>query len=361
MSVNNYLWIILCYLLLISSQKLLKKRRNIINLSFTINNNYTEKLLIPLISTLENSANNTIYHIFILVGEDFEKKNELLLYNLETIYYNCFIHIINLHKEFENVYKSFLDITVYYRLKLPEICENITRIIYIDCDSIILKDLNELFTLNFGGNYILGKLDIFPDELDRFNIYIKNNINSGVLLMDLYNLRKYKYVEKFMNYTKNNNNKFYLKAHDQTLINYICHDKIGILKPKYHMWPFKDYLAFINEHKRTRIKYDPIDVQEGFNDPFIVHFPGKFKYKDSFRNISFYKNYYDYMKVAEKTREKFNEKYNNTINITNITKNKLTEYNISLNNITENNITQNKLTEYNISLNNITENNITIY
>ena len=74
MSVNNYLWIILCYLLLISSQKLLKKQKNLINLSFTINNNYTEKLLIPLISTLENSANNTIYHIFILVGEDFEKK-----------------------------------------------------------------------------------------------------------------------------------------------------------------------------------------------------------------------------------------------------------------------------------------------
>ena len=342
MSVNNYLWIILCYLLLISSQKLLKKRKKIINLSFTINNNYTEKLLIPLISTLENSGNNTIYHIFILVGEDFKKRSELLLYNLEAIYYNCFIHIINLHKEFENVYKSFLDITVYYRLKLPEICENITRIIYIDCDSIILKDLNELFTLNFGGNYILGKLDIFPDELDRFNIYVKNNINSGVLLLDLKSLRKYNYVEKFMNYTKNNNNKFYLNAHDQTLINYICHDKIGILKPKYHMWPFKpfkDYLAFINEHKRTRIKYDPIDVQEGFNDPFIVHFPGKFKYKDSLRNFPFYKNYYNYMKIAKKIIKKFNKKYNNIINITNITKNILKEYNISLNNITENNIT----------------------
>jgi lipopolysaccharide biosynthesis glycosyltransferase len=148
---------------------------------------------------------------------------------------------------------------------LPVLLPNIYRIIYIDGDSIILKDLMELYTLNFGQKFILGKLDIYPDDLDKFKIYIKNYINCGILLMDLYSLRKFKYVDKFLDYIKNHNDSIYLRCHDQTLINYICHDKIGILKPKYYMWPFKDYLAFINEHKRTRIQYDPIDVQEGFN------------------------------------------------------------------------------------------------
>ena len=162
-----------------------------------------------------------------------------------------------------------------------------------------MRDLRELFTLNFYNNFILGKLDKYPDELDKFNISIKNNINSGVLSLDLKSLRKYNYVEKFMNYTKNNNNKIYLHAHDQTLINYICHDKIGILKPIYHMWPYKNYTDFIIDHRKTRIQYDPIEVQNGFNDPFIVHFPGGSKYKDSLRHISFYQKYYNYFIISK--------------------------------------------------------------
>ena len=113
----------------ISTKKLLNKQKKVINISFSITNEYTQILLVPLISLFENSDKNTIYYVYILVGENFEQKNEQLLYNLETIYFNCFIKIVNLGKEFENVYSSYLGISIYYRLKLPEICTNNARII----------------------------------------------------------------------------------------------------------------------------------------------------------------------------------------------------------------------------------------
>ena len=224
-----------------------------------------------------------------------------MIYQLETIYFNCFIHFKNFGKEFQGVHiASYLDISTYYRLKLPEVCNNLNRIIYLDGDTIILRDLLELFSLNFEGNYIMGKLDKYPDELDRFGIYIKNNINAGVLLMDLFNLRKYKYVDHFMDYIANHNDEVYLHAHDQTLINYVCHDKIGILKPVFHMWPYTNATEYLEEHRNLRIPYDPKDVEYGFKYPFIVHFPGGFKKDNSKKDTIYFKRYYEYLNMSEK-------------------------------------------------------------
>ena len=121
--------------------------------------------------------------------------------------------------DFYTAIQGALDISAYYRLKLPILCPNITRIIYLDSYTIVLKDLTELFTLNFEKNFILGRLDVLTNELDSFGIVINNYINTGVLLMDLYNLRKYNYTWKFMEYITHNNNVTYLVNHDQTLLN----------------------------------------------------------------------------------------------------------------------------------------------
>ena len=302
---NLKIYIHFLFFLLISPIKIFQKQKKIINISFAIDNKYTNTLLVPLVSLLKNSDNNSIYHIYILVGETFNEKNSKLLYNLEKVYFNCFIHIINLGKDFQDSYKKkFIDTSTYYRLELPHICIDINRIIYIDADTVILHDLIELYTLNFENKYILGKLDKYGNELDKLNINIKNYINCGVLLMDLYNLRKYGYVDKFMDYIKMNNNKEYLKSQDQTLINYICHDKIGILKPKYHMWPYKSIEKCLEDNKKLRIPYNEIDINEGFYNPFIIHFPGEFKFRKTFINDLFYKDLYEYTILSVKIRIK---------------------------------------------------------
>ena len=45
-------------------------------------------------------------------------------------------------------------------------------VIFLDTDTIVLKDLTEFYTLNFENKYILGRLDTLADELDSFgNLY----------------------------------------------------------------------------------------------------------------------------------------------------------------------------------------------
>ena len=160
-------------------KRLSNKQKKYINIAFPVNNKYINFLYISLISLLENSDKNTVYNIYIQVGERFDKNNAKLLYNIEKHYFNCFINIINMNNDFYGVIEGRLDISAYYRLKLPVLLPNINRIIHIDSDTLILKDLMELYTLNFNGKYILGRLDIESNCLNQLNIYIKNCINCG--------------------------------------------------------------------------------------------------------------------------------------------------------------------------------------
>ena len=281
----------------------MNKQKKIVNLAFPINNKYIDYLYISLVSLLENSDNNTIYNIFIQYGcNKLNAENKKLILNLEKIYFNCFINLIDMKYDFYATLEGALDLSVYYRLKLPILFPQLNRILHIDSDSLILKDLMELYTLNFEGKYLLGRLDTMVDELDSLGIQTKTYINTGVLLMDLYNLRKYNYTAKFIEYTRNRNSKTYLVHHDQTLINYICYDKIGVLKPKFHMWPFRNKAHALKINKIFRIPYDKKEFLKAFYDPFIVHYPGSGKIGIKFKGGKYNELYYEYSKLAEEKK-----------------------------------------------------------
>ena len=183
--------ILILFLIVNSKQKrLINNQKKIVNLGFSINNSMFKFLYVSLYSTLENSHSNTIYNIYIQIKNNFQKCYKKLLYNLEKIYFNCNIFFINMKREFINAFRNHLDISTYYRLKLPLLCPKINRIIFIDADTLILKDLLEIYTLNFEKNYILGRLDMITNELDPLGINTTTYINAGVLLLDLYSLRK---------------------------------------------------------------------------------------------------------------------------------------------------------------------------
>ena len=290
-------------LLFCITKRLSNNQKKIINLAFPINNRYINYLYTALVSLFENSNNNTIYKVHIQISDTFEINNKNLLYDLEKIYFNCFIIFINMYNDFSTAIKGALDSSTYYRLKLPILLPNINRIIHIDGDSIILKDLMELYTLNFDGKYILGRLDMIVDELDSLGIYTKTYINCGILLLDLYSLRKYNYVDKFMEYIQKHNNYRYLNHHDQTLINYIVRDNIGFLRPKYHMWPFGSISVVKEFNNKLRTKYNITELILDYYDPFIVHFAGSGKKNMSIDTI-YHKKYIYYLKKSNEIRNK---------------------------------------------------------
>ena len=318
MILKIYIFLIIIFLTGKEAKRFSNKQKKIINIAFPINNKFIKFLYIALISLLENSNQNTIYNIYIQVSLQFHEEKSQLLFNLEKIYFNCFIHIIDMRNEFFGAVVGLLDCSIYYKLKLPILFPNLNRIIHLDSDTLILKDLMELYSLNFEEKYILGRLDILSDELDSLGIETKTYVNTGVLLLDLYSLRKYNYTKKFLEYIQNNNNKKYLIHHDQTLINYACYDKIGVLAPKYHMWPFRNKIDIVRKNKAFRIPYNKYEFFKDFYNPLVVHFPGLYKININDKGGIYHEMYYKYSQLAiEKSNNikfSFTQKIKNLLN-----------------------------------------------
>lgn len=242
-----------------------------VNIMINLNNKYIYPTIISINSALKNLNKSTtilVYHV--LHTKDLKIKymnmikSFLYIYprNLEFIFYNmgnCFI-------QFKS---SRLTQVTYYRLISP-IFIPLDRIIYLDSDVLVLKDLKEMYILNFHNNYILGYLDFLADQIDYLGVKSEKYINAGVTLINLNKIRKdNKNFELLYMATKRKK----LKNQDQTVINYILYPKIGILPFKYGIFNFPSifdikyiYLRII----RQELNFN--EILTAFKDPSLMHF-----------------------------------------------------------------------------------------
>ena len=247
----------------------LKNNKSNVHITITINNKYIYPALVSIESILINcNKSKTFISCHILCDPDFSeiniKKLKTLMnrysLNLELIFYN-------MGNNFCHLSKVRLTQVAFYRLLLP-IFVNINRILHLDLDTIILKDLSEIYHEDFNENYILGILDYFRHGVDYLGLKSEKYINSGVILINLEKIRKDKKYYDLINIT----NKEYLLHDDQTALNYVLYPKIGLIPNKYVFFNFHDKLDIELYVKRLRQKLDSKELAKLYKDPTIIHF-----------------------------------------------------------------------------------------
>lgn len=244
------------------------RKKNIINICMSINNKYIYPVLISMESALSNCNKKKsllIYHI--LCPGDI-KDNILLKIkslmnhypkNIELIYYN----MSDIFIKFKHIHFSQ---TSYYRLVTP-IFINLNRIIYLDGDTLILKDLNEMYQTSFDDNYVLGFLDIQSKDIDDLGIKSEKYINSGVLLLNLEKIRKDKKYYDLINFVSNHSQIYY----DQKILNFVLYPFIGKLPYKFGMWNFKNNYEINKYSQKLRQKINITELEEAFENPSLFH------------------------------------------------------------------------------------------
>ncbi len=226
---------------------------NIINISLAFDDKYTRYAYITLMSALINNHDSEI-HAYILQYDLSETSksylNELFdKYNGKAVFLDINPNI------FDNLptIKKW-PIQVYFRLLLPELLpQDVDRIIYFDSDMTINASLKDLYDLSFDGNDLIGcyDLNLLAADLDTF-LYYRNKalaplyeqntyINSGMLLMNISQIRKLYSVMSYVNAAKELN--FNIYAPDQDLINYVHMGKIKRVDPRKYNYPA--YIAFL--------------------------------------------------------------------------------------------------------------------
>ena len=160
-----------------------------IPVAFSIDHKYIYPLIVLLTSILYNSSPKTYYSFHILVSANFTEQDLNKFYGLIKIYPNCEFTFFDMGENYKNwkVYAKYTQ-AVYYRLSLSDIIKDFNKIIYLDIDTIVHKDLTEFYNLEMGKYCYMG----FPShEIGYLEINGTHNyINSGVMLVNLKELRK---------------------------------------------------------------------------------------------------------------------------------------------------------------------------
>lgn len=232
-----------------------------INISLSIDNSYIYPCLIVMTMCLENNdKNNHIIIFYLLLANDFNDTN-LEIFESLKLSYDVRINYYYMVNYFDHLIKWRDSNTIYYKLFISILLPHIERMIYLDCDTMVFKDLYEMFNLPFNDNYFLGQ----PTGGDFWKNKKQNPINVGVMLINIKKLREDNKDFELLH------NLFLKKYVEQTLISYVCMPKIGYLPFKYGIFfdGVKPYESFAKRKMIKRINLT--EMSEAMKDPTIIH------------------------------------------------------------------------------------------
>jgi len=156
-----------------------------------------------------------------------------------------------------------ITVTSYFRLLIPQVLDE-PKVLYLDCDVLVLDDLAELFFTDMQGCALAGVEDIPSNEIRVPLRPGGKYINSGVMLMDLDQLRREDFFSRCQAIHDMHADK--LRWMDQCVINCYASGQIKMLDTRWNwlvlanLTPKHVLQSFLNEVK-----------------PSVMHFPGHIK------------------------------------------------------------------------------------
>ena len=161
------------------------------------------------------------------------------------------------------------------RLLLPELLSDVSRCIYLDCDLIVEKDIEDLFFMDMEdktiwgvkapGYHVKGKEEresyrkkVGLPGLDQY-------INAGVLLMDLKKMRRQDFTNRALSLIEE-----HYPSQDQDIINKLCYGDIGFLPAKYNL--MTNSLRMDKDELERFHVYTSYEIDESRNDPVVIHY-----------------------------------------------------------------------------------------
>lgn len=209
------------------------------NIVISIDDNYVEVAIVMLNSLLKHSEETLSINLYILN----DGLNILSRYTLKKLFGSVFkIHFIKVNNSDFNKFhlSNHVSLATYYRLIVSDLLPlNVSRVLYLDCDLLISKDISHLYELEIG-NFELAAA---PDYLSKYPKHFKNLMsfgnhtyfNAGVLILNLDKMRKNKSACQLMKIASEYGSQ--LKYWDQDVLNMYYHSNYKLLAKQYNYLP----------------------------------------------------------------------------------------------------------------------------
>lgn len=245
-----------------------------INIASALNEDYVPYTYTMLYSLLENHKEETRVRVFLLCNdlrEDSKKKLEDLAKNYDS-------EIVFLTPDSSAFDSKMLEqgewsIETLYRLQLFDLLPgNVDRILYLDGDMIINRDISQLYGMDFASSHLIVTHDMTmtPESgpvyghlhSEHFNQMIRENryFNAGMILMDARYLKEHYNLESYLRRAEELD--FDIFAPDQDLLNDLHQDECKYIDAL-------EYDLFACNAAGNGISYEKMK-----KDTVIVHYVG---------------------------------------------------------------------------------------
>jgi lipopolysaccharide biosynthesis glycosyltransferase len=237
---------------------------------FACDNNYVYGLAVAIQSLMDNSSDKYNYDLWILDGGIMDENRKHLL-EIKRGKKNFSIRFFDMNSYIKNYMKYFslpgvsnysLSIATYYRLFIPKIFCRYKKVIYLDCDLVVLRDIAELYHIDMKENKIGAVIDcpqLFNTRKIVENIIVtmkgKKYFNAGVLLFNIEKIDCQNFLDENLKFLLLFHDKIFLG--DQDILNALHMDDVLFLDPKWNMFDsYVDiYVTTINKLAASEAVY----------------------------------------------------------------------------------------------------------
>lgn len=214
-----------------------KHEKKEIPIVFSADDNYMPFLDVAIRSLIANASKKYNYVINVLnTGlnkENIEKVKLLENENFRINFFDISEHIVKIKDKLKNLYHFSL--AAWYRLFIQSLFPEYDKVIYLDCDIVVLGDISKLYNVKLGNNLlgavncnIISVHEVFGEYAEKFvGVPRDKYLQSGVLVMNLKEFRKSDLENKFV-YLINKYN-FDVIDPDQAYLTAMCYGRVKYL------------------------------------------------------------------------------------------------------------------------------------
>lgn len=259
---------------------------NNIPVVFSSSNYYVPYTSVTIQSLLEHTDSRNNYDIIIL-HTNITDINQQHLHALTHGYHNVsmrFLNIIELTDDLRWIANNHISAESFYRLYIPALFREYERIIYLDCDLIVLHDVAELFQIDMGDAIVAATVD--ADHAGQYGCNYNNVIaysdtvlrmekpydyfQAGVLLFSVRAFNQSMDLEALINYAQEREYMYM----DQDILNARFQGRVKFVPMQWNVMTNTYQFRMDKLIRRSAPERIWKAYLEARQDPFIVHFAG---------------------------------------------------------------------------------------
>ena len=256
----------------------------IIHIAIAFDQNYTQQFSALLSSVFLNSRGRKLSFHLIASGtsEEYRSRvqNYIIAQGAKAVFYQ-----LDSQASSDLVLAGSWTQAVYHRLYFPELVSaDVDRLLYLDSDTLVVGDLQELFQMELGHYPVAAVYDVYVKKQELIGVPEGAYFNSGVLLMDIANWRRQSVSHKVLSYLRQYPERILYV--DQCGLNAVLKDNWKRLDYKFNV--LYSYLPFGSSGT---------NLGKFLADKVILHFtlerPWNFLCRNRFRSL-----YWHYLKLS---------------------------------------------------------------